>query len=205
MSFLSIPIATTRNSLLSDGLLFSKGIIWGTTGTERGQAYRTQNVYIGANVEGVYLAAYPFTAAEYPSVAHRTVICSYRPVTCYLTPSDFVDVSDFGSSNVPYFGEINTNNLANNVYVYQSLAELQADFVRLYGYYPITYSFSNSTVSGPSEATVGDTVTVSAVPDVGYGITDASSQIFVTNNDVAVPYTWDAVNNHITFTMPNPS
>lgn len=72
-------------------------------------------------------------------------------------------------------------------------------------YYPITYSSSNSTVSGPSEAAVGDTVTVSAVPDVGYGITDASTQILVTNNDVAVPYTWDAANQRITFTMPDPS
>lgn len=70
--------------------------------------------------------------------------------------------------------------------------------------YPITYSYSNSTVSGPSEAAVGDTVVVSAVPDVDYGITDASSQISVTNDDVAVPYTWDAMNQRITFTMPQP-
>lgn len=71
--------------------------------------------------------------------------------------------------------------------------------------YPITYHYTNSTVSGPAEAAVGDTVTVSAVPDVGYGITDASTQILVTNDDVAVPYTWDAVNQHITFTMPQPA
>lgn len=71
--------------------------------------------------------------------------------------------------------------------------------------YPITYSYTNSTVSGPSRAVVGDTVTVSAVPDVGYGITDASTQILVTNNDVAVPYTWDATNQRITFTMPQPT
>lgn len=71
--------------------------------------------------------------------------------------------------------------------------------------YPITYSFSNAIVSGPSEAAVGDTVEVSAVSDVGYGITDASTQILVTNNDIAVPYTWDAVNQRITFTMPDPS
>lgn len=72
-------------------------------------------------------------------------------------------------------------------------------------YYPITYHYTDSTVSGPSEAAVGDTVTVSAVPDVGYGITDASTQILVTNNDVAVPYTWDATNQRITFTMPDPT
>lgn len=71
--------------------------------------------------------------------------------------------------------------------------------------YPITYSYTNSTVSGPAEAAIGDTVIVSAVPNVDYGITDASSQIIVTNNDVAVPYTWDAANNTITFTMPDPT
>lgn len=71
--------------------------------------------------------------------------------------------------------------------------------------YPITYHYINSSVTGPLEAAVGDTVTVSAVPDVGYGITDASTQILVTNNDIAVPYAWDAANQRITFTMPDPS
>lgn len=71
--------------------------------------------------------------------------------------------------------------------------------------YPIIYHYTNSIVSGPTEATVGDTVIVSAIPDVGYGITDASTQILVTNNDIAVPYTWDATNQRITFTMPDPS
>ena len=71
--------------------------------------------------------------------------------------------------------------------------------------YPITYSYSNSTVSGPTEAAVGDTVTVSAVPDVDYGITDQSSQIAVTCNDEPVAFSWDATNQRITFTMPDPS
>lgn len=71
--------------------------------------------------------------------------------------------------------------------------------------YPITYHYTNSIVNGPSEAAVGDTVIVSVVSDVGYDITDASSQILVTNNDVAVPYTWDATNQRITFTMPDPT
>ncbi len=71
--------------------------------------------------------------------------------------------------------------------------------------YPITYHYTNSTVSGLAEAAVGDIVTVSAIPDVGYDITDASMQILVTNNDIAVPYTWDSTNNRITFTMPDPT
>lgn len=71
--------------------------------------------------------------------------------------------------------------------------------------YPITYHYTNSTVSGPSEAAVGDTVTVSAVPDNNYGITDPASQILVTNNDVAVEYQWNPSTNTITFVMPDPT
>lgn len=95
----------------------------------------------------------------------------------------------------------------NGVDAYSTSTEAAAALGLIIGdkQYPITYSSSNSTVSGPSSAAVGDTVAVSAVPDVGYGITDASTQIIVTNNDVAVPYTWDAANNRITFTMPDPS
>lgn len=71
--------------------------------------------------------------------------------------------------------------------------------------YPITYHYTNSTVSGPSEAVVGDTVTVSAVPNNNYGITDPASQILVTNNDVAVSYQWNSSTNTITFVMPEPT
>lgn len=71
--------------------------------------------------------------------------------------------------------------------------------------YPITYHYENSTVSGPSEAAIGDTVTVSAVPNNNYGITDPASQILVTNNDVAVSYNWNPTTNTITFTMPDPT
>lgn len=72
-------------------------------------------------------------------------------------------------------------------------------------HYPITYSYTNSTVSGPDEAAVSNTVTVSAVPDNNYGITDPESQILVTNNDVAVSYNWNPSTNTITFVMPDPS
>lgn len=94
--------------------------------------------------------------------------------------------------------------ISSNLDMYSSREEAR-EALGWYDTYPITYHYMNSIVSGPSEAAVGDTVTVSAVPDVDYGITDASTQILVTNNDVTVPYTWDATNNRITFTMPDPS
>lgn len=67
---------------------------------------------------------------------------------------------------------------------------------------PIIYSYTNSSVTGPSTALPGRTVMVSAVPDANYGITDYTSQIAVTNNDVPVNFTWDAATNRIVFIMP---
>ena len=89
---------------------------------------------------------------------------------------------------------------------YSSDAEAQEALENAVGItFPITYHYTNSTVSGPSEATVGETVVVSAVPDNNYGITDPTSQISVTNNDVAVSYEWNPSTNTITFVMPDPS
>ena len=88
---------------------------------------------------------------------------------------------------------------------YYETEEAALEAISQYVTYPITYSYTNSTVSGPSEAAVGDSVAVSAVPDVDYGITDQSSQIAVTCNDEPVAFSWDATNQRITFTMPDPS
>lgn len=107
----------------------------------------------------------------------------------------------------PWYSGFNSSNTWNSLSLDYSVYDTVEEAERALGIgvFPITYHYTDSTVSGPSEAAIGDTVTVSAVPDVGYGITDTSTQILVTNNDVAVPYTWDAANNRITFTMPDPS
>lgn len=99
----------------------------------------------------------------------------------------------------------NSNNSLNLPFLVDAFQTKEEAISAITNAYPIIYSYTNSTVSGPAEAAIGDTVIVSAVPNVDYGITDASSQIIVTNNDVAVPYTWDAANNTITFTMPDPT
>lgn len=69
--------------------------------------------------------------------------------------------------------------------------------------YPIQYQQTNCTLSGPDEAAVGDTVTVSCTFPEGYGIANPSSSILVTNNGVAIDYTYS--NGVITFTMPDPT
>lgn len=78
------------------------------------------------------------------------------------------------------------------------------DFVSVvYAAYPITYRLTNCTApSAPSEALVGDTVTVPLVFSEGYGISNTEN-VYVTNNGVLVPSTYS--NGTLTFTMPDPS
>lgn len=166
--------------------------------------------YIGGSSNGGYLVAYFGTGTSYGSIfGTRTQNSSWcqawsetgggtRTASLvrngYYYVTTYVQWNDAAVSNASYYCGTES----------QALEALDAIFNQP-DLYPITYHYENSTVSGPSEAAVGDTVTVSAVPDVGYGITDASTQILVTNDDVAVPYTWDAANQRITFTMPDPS
>lgn len=72
--------------------------------------------------------------------------------------------------------------------------------------YPITYYPTNVTLSpAPSEAAVGDTVTVGVTVPDGYSIRDPSSNIVVRNNGVIVPHVWNGTNSQFTFIMPDPS
>lgn len=69
---------------------------------------------------------------------------------------------------------------------------------------PITYRLTNCTApSAPTEAVIGDTVTVPLQFSSGYGIVNPSSDVYVTNNGVVVPSQYS--NGVLTFTMPNPS
>lgn len=132
--------------------------------------------------------AYSSTGGS-PNVRHNLPLSQYGTHYYYR---------DTLSSNYP----TNLTYLIADADCYLSVSDFIADVFA--DKYPITYHYENSTVSGPSEAAVGDTVTVSAVPDTDYGITDPTTQISVTNNDDPVNFTWDASTNRITFTMPDP-
>lgn len=69
--------------------------------------------------------------------------------------------------------------------------------------FTITYRDTNCTHSGPDEASIGDTVTVSFQFTSGYGIVNPSSDVYVTNNGVVIPSQYS--NGVLTFTMPDPS
>lgn len=69
--------------------------------------------------------------------------------------------------------------------------------------YPITYRPTNcSFPDAPTEAAVGDTVVVPVTFPDGYGLANESN-IYVTNNRVAIPSTYS--NGQLTFTMPDPT
>lgn len=165
---------------------------------------RVERYYLYTNLNECNVAAYWVDNNLYAvcdKLAGRMVIES-RGQYKYVSGQPLIQITDsYGTYYKTQYG-LGTNSLVD---VYDSLA-LALEALGIYEpLYPITYSYTNSTVSGQSEAAIGETVVVSAVPDVDYGITDASTQIIVTNNDVAVPYTWDAVNKRITFTMPDPT
>lgn len=70
--------------------------------------------------------------------------------------------------------------------------------------YPIAYRLTNcSAPSAPTEAAVGDTVTVTPTFTDGYGVVNPSSDVYVTCNGVTVPSIY--TNGVLTFTMPDPS
>lgn len=177
-----------------------------------GYVTKTDNIYCGLlKIGGIYGYRYGtlmlsssvfsqrytnvYTSEISSGVSTATLVPGYNNLYGYL-------VTDY---NEAYNSIGVINSITTNISVYDDVQDFIDEVYSEFPSYPITYSYSNSTVSGPSEAVIGNTVTVSAVPDVGYGITDASTQILVTNNDIAVPYTWDSANNRITFTMPDPS
>lgn len=108
------------------------------------------------------------------------------------------------SVTTPNFASV----IANGIYQQEPLDSFSAVISALnlvpYNRFPITYRLTNCTApSAPTEAVVGDTVTVPLSFNSGYGIVNPSSDIYVTNNGVLVPSSYS--DNILTFTMPDPS
>lgn len=70
--------------------------------------------------------------------------------------------------------------------------------------YPITYRLTNATApDAPTEAEIGDTVTVELEFPEGYGIVNPQTDIYVTCNGVTVQSSYSA--GRLVFTMPDPT
>lgn len=70
--------------------------------------------------------------------------------------------------------------------------------------YPISYYEIHSNLTGPSEATAGEEVTVDVSFPDGYKLKNATqgSGIMVYNDDGYINYTYDEATNKLKFTMP---
>lgn len=91
-----------------------------------------------------------------------------------------------------------------NATPFNSESEAITAFLAISESYPITYRLTNCTApSAPTEAAIGDIVTVPLQFTTGYGIVNPSSDVYVTNNGVVVPSQYS--NGVLTFTMPDPS
>lgn len=115
-----------------------------------------------------------------------------------------------GSPNLvhTHVGQMIQSQLNGDIPVYTSEAEaLSAMDDGIWNYipniHPITYRPTNCSFPGaPTEAAVGETVVVPVTFPDGYGLANESN-IYVTNNGVAIPSAYS--NGQLTFTMPDPS
>lgn len=129
------------------------------------------------------------TSAVYNALSGRV----YYYYSHSASGSGFTPASDddFPSTATFTFNSISDGIEAIDNYVYPSVT------------YPITYRLTNCTApSAPTEAVVGDNVTVIPSFSEGYGIVNPSD-IYVTCNGVTIPSTYS--NGVLTFTMPDPS
>lgn len=182
------------------GQLFAESLIWHTVSLERasfsvipnvfcaycGSSYTFVNGIHGNITDNVFGIAYPSTSSG-DSLRSRTNYDQTYDVSYYQY---FAVPENARNSNIPHFDTL----------------ELFLQEVGAYSEkYPITYSATNGTVTGPSEAPVGDIVVAIGTPNANYGITDYTTQIAVTCNDIPVPFTFNATTNEITFEMPDPT
>lgn len=170
------------------------------------------NFYHGTNNNQNLIGVVLRTGGRYTEYVYSTssdntyVWAEVRGGTVNLVHEAFEDLGNgiFRHATIPS----TQSNVVYTVEVLSSLVECDNVALNYFGIgtlYPITYSYTNSTTSGPSGAAAGDTVVVSAIPDVDYGITDPTTQIAVTNHESPLNFTWDASTNRITFIMPGPS
>lgn len=156
----------------------------------------------------------PFTAAI-SNARNQTIIgpysssaTEYNGVSFYMVVVNFTSVGGLsGQSDINYSvttpPECTGKDFDNNIVMgYKILTEAEPPVIIKY---PITYSATNGTVTGPAEAAIGETVVATGTPNANYGITDYTTQIAVTCNDIPVPFTFNATTNEITFEMPDPT
>lgn len=144
---------------------------------------------------GGYGGTSPVTITLYNGT-NRTGLLSYGNKTSGQ-PMDI-------TGGFPYRTETTSSNLPSLQPYSISGYDIDGTFEYIEPVYPITYRLTNCTAStAPTEAMIGDTVTVPFQFTSGYGFVNPSSDVYVTNNGVVIPSQYS--NGVLTFTMPDPT
>ena len=167
--------------------------------------YRTErdlSMYVCSKATGVYCVSYDTTPDVSGGVDRRWLF--YSSSQYLVGIGSDLENRDYYSENADritncYWGTIGSqlgvvSNLVynSNIYNYSTFEEaLIGEGIREYNSFPITYRLTNCTASSaPTQAYVGDTVTVPLTFPEGYGVVNPSSDVYVTCNGVLVPSTY---------------
>ncbi len=196
--FIDIPVCgQTAAEVIDNGLYFglnSLGVWSNYAGISSGIAYGCYYSYSESNYQFMFLSN---------TVLQALVAETNGSTKNLITQQDI----NMPYSNIYYYYQgtlIPSAYIVSEIPIYNSRNEALEAFAAGVSSHPITYRLTNCTApSAPTEATVGDTVTVPFQFTSGYGIVNPSSDLYVTNNGVVVPSQYS--NGVLTFTMPDPS
>lgn len=174
-----------------------------------------RNDYLAVYNDNVYMVVAfedrlrAFLASQYPFTEVEGSI--YGETTLTYTNESSLDISQIPNRYAGGFGGglITTGSTPNFTSPYSYYSTNSAAITALLAAVPsiryiITYRLTNCTApSAPTEAIIGETVTVPFQFTSGYGIVNPLSDVYVTNNGVVVPSQYS--NGVLTFTMPDPS
>lgn len=159
------------------------------------------DLYVSAN-KTAYMLAYndggPIRTVPFSLLPNTTAYLTYHTATVTTVPlfTQYGDTYSYFTTSV-----INTNM---QLVPFNSMSEAVSFLTSFRVEYPITYRLTNcSAPDAPTEAAIGDTVTVPFQFTSGYGIVNPSSDVYVTNNGVVVSSQYS--NGVLTFIMPDPS
>lgn len=135
------------------------------------------------------------------SLSFATLSNSYEDAKYWSFPSVYPDAPV--NTDIPVYypdGNITALDIAKEALYYSSWDEPTPPVTQ----YPITYRLTNATApDAPTEAEIGDTVTVDLEFPEGYGIVNPQTDIYVTCNGVTVQSSYSA--GRLVFTMPDPT
>lgn len=197
----------SQDTLDNVNIIISGGIHVGSGHADAENPSYVLESYWACNEADTFQFGYYYTDASRTSikVAYKIISqCARYTAIVFSTPAGRYDLASTvyspGIIFPNYIGFSAEGVLNAGLSIFDNINQIKAAFGIAF---PITYRPTNcSFPNAPTEAAVGDTVIVPVTFPDGYGLVNESN-IYVTNNGVAVPSTYS--NGQLTFTMPDPS